>query len=174
MNNDFVDGDFCIDWRFYSEIMYHLVTNAIKFNKNKGKITIRTQISSEIAAPLLKTISEDQKWGYLTTEIKDTGLGMSAAKIAGLFKTFKRSLDQTKKYLLNQDDNKIAFANEGIGLGMTTAKILVEACGGFIDVKSKENEGTTIVFSVRICSNPHRSAQSSLAATPDFLKEIQK
>ena len=37
-----MDGSekFCLDWRVYKSILYHIVYNAIKFSNNQGKIGI--------------------------------------------------------------------------------------------------------------------------------------
>ena len=35
-----VPEDMCTDWKVYEEILFHLVTNAIKFNKNNGSLSI--------------------------------------------------------------------------------------------------------------------------------------
>jgi len=31
---------FCLDWRVYKSILYHIMQNAIKFSNNQGKIAI--------------------------------------------------------------------------------------------------------------------------------------
>jgi hypothetical protein len=33
----------CLDWRVYKSILYHIVSNAVKFSNNQGKIGIEIQ-----------------------------------------------------------------------------------------------------------------------------------
>lgn len=43
----------CIDWRVYSSILYHLIFNAVKFNKPEGVIIIRLKLQSNFNSHLL-------------------------------------------------------------------------------------------------------------------------
>lgn len=87
----FGDLNFCMDWKVYTEIMHQLVTNAIKFSTKDGKIIIKTTVLGEGKYALFCD---------LVTQIADSGIGMDERKMEGLFMTFKRSLEQTQKYLL--------------------------------------------------------------------------
>lgn len=66
-----------------------------------------------------------------------------------MFVAFSQIIEVRKKYILSDnEETKIS----GVGLGLSTAKALVEACGGNIYIKSKENVGTKITFSVKVCN----------------------
>ena len=36
-----IPDDICVDWTLYSEILFHLVQNALKFTQKGGKLTLR-------------------------------------------------------------------------------------------------------------------------------------
>jgi signal transduction histidine kinase len=66
----------------------------------------------------------------MTISIKDSGIGISAAEIDNIFERFVR----------------FSRHNEGLGLGLPIAKVIVEAHGGRISVESSPGQGS--VFSV--------------------------
>ena len=74
----------------------------------------------------------------LVVSVIDTGLGISEADQKKLFQLFGK-LKASKH--LNQ---------QGVGLGLTICKKISEFMGGLISVKSKENEGSTFTFSIKI------------------------
>ncbi|PKI03599.1 HAMP domain-containing sensor histidine kinase [Glaciecola sp. 33A] len=67
---------------------------------------------------------------FITISIKDSGEGISAAEIDNIFERFVR----------------FSKHNEGLGLGLPIAKVIVEAHGGRISVESSPGQGST--FSV--------------------------
>jgi signal transduction histidine kinase len=79
---------------------------------------------------------EQASWGYLVTRITDTGHGIKQEKMKDLFKTFK-----------NVGKGGI-LTTAGIGIGLSTARTLTNAMGGFITVKSVEEIGTSITFAL--------------------------
>lgn len=74
--------------------------------------------------------------GFIKTEVKDTGIGISDEKKKSLFKLFS---------LISKNDNGI-LRSEGIGLGLSICKQLIEFVGGEIQLHSQENEGTRVSF----------------------------
>jgi len=74
----------------------------------------------------------DERDGMVVIEVRDTGIGMSAAVQARIFDPF---------YTLKP-------VGEGTGLGLTTCLAIVHAMGGSITVESEEGRGTT--FRIRL------------------------
>lgn len=70
----------------------------------------------------------------LTIVVRDSGIGMTEQQVKGLFRPFTR-FDKS--------------GEDGIGLGLTIVKILTEANGGSIDVKSKYMSGTEFFVTFR-------------------------
>lgn len=100
------------------QIMYNLVSNAIKFTEN-GKI--------EFGVKLL-----DQQ--TLEFFVKDTGIGIAKEKHGTIFEKF------------GQADPSVTRKYGGSGLGLTISKKLVELLGGEIRIESEEHSGSTFYF----------------------------
>ncbi|HMG89147.1 MAG TPA: tetratricopeptide repeat-containing sensor histidine kinase [Chryseolinea sp.] len=101
-------------------VVRNLISNAIKFTPEGGKIT-------------LKTIRQN---GAVVASITDTGVGMSENVIDKLFR-------------IDSKHSTKGTANEkGTGLGLILCKEFVEKNGGKIWVSSKEGEGSVFSFSL--------------------------
>ncbi|MDO4662639.1 MAG: HAMP domain-containing sensor histidine kinase [Tissierellia bacterium] len=98
-----------------TQIMYNLITNAIKAIGKDGNINI--------------TLKEDKKNIYI--DVKDDGVGIEKEKIPYIFDRFYRI-----------DDARNTKTN-GHGLGLSITKTFTEALDGRIKVKSKLGSGST-------------------------------
>ncbi len=92
----------------------NLVSNAIKYNKENGQIKI-----------------EIKKSDILQIKIEDTGVGIKPKDLNKVFERF---------YVADSSRNKKISST---GLGLSIVKHIVEQHSGNIDVKSKEDIGTT-------------------------------
>jgi len=101
-----------------SQIIYHLVDNAIKFTKN-GNVFIR----------ISKNKSEN-----LVVAIEDTGKGISEGYLAIIFTPF------------SQEEQGYSRGFEGNGLGLALVKKYCDLNDISIDVKSKKGEGSTFTL----------------------------
>jgi signal transduction histidine kinase len=108
------------DRRRLKQILLNLISNAIKYNRPGGTLTVRAYADLD-----------DQ----VRIEVLDTGRGMTPAELGRLFVPFER---------LSAASRGI----EGRGLGLAVSKALVEAMDGSIDVASTLGIGS--VFSVRL------------------------
>ncbi len=97
-------------------IIYNLISNALKFTQEGGKILLVAQQETEQNG--LKLI------------VKDSGIGMEAAKLPYIFDRFY------------QVDDSITRKGEGTGIGLALTKELVELMKGSIEVKSELGKGT--------------------------------
>ena len=102
------------------QIFINLISNAIKYNREKGKVTIRCNNNDS---------------DFIHFDIIDTGIGISPNKIEKLFRPFER---------LGVENSII----EGTGIGLVITKQLVEHMGGSIGVESKKDEGSCFWFSL--------------------------
>ncbi len=107
------------------EIMYNLISNAVKFTPESGKIGMRAKkADSEI---------EIMVW--------DTGVGIAPENMKKIFEGFFRV------------DTPYSRVTEGTGLGLPLSKKLVELHGGKLTVESEGlNKGTSIKFTLPIIS----------------------
>lgn len=102
------------------QVWVNLIENAIKFSKQNGKIDI-------------KEFEEDDEVNVL---IKDYGVGMQEDEIEKIFERFYQA--------------DISHSEEGSGLGLAIVKRIIELSGGKIEIKSKQNEGTTAIVKLPI------------------------
>ena len=109
-----------------NEIFINLISNAIKYTPEGGKVKYTAYQNGEI---------KDGKVTYYF-EVADNGMGMSEDFQKHLFEAFSR--EQSAK----------VSRTEGTGLGLSIVKRIVDMADGKIDVKSKLNEGS--VFTVEL------------------------
>lgn len=111
---------FIISESSYLEIIFNnLISNAIKFTNNDGKIFIS-----------LKKLNEN----YFIT-FKDNGCGMTKETGNHIFDKFY------------QGDT--SHSKEGNGLGLTLVKKVIDVLGGSISVESEINVGTTFIITIK-------------------------
>jgi signal transduction histidine kinase len=105
------------DERAIKQIMLNLMSNAVKFSHEGGRIDIRTSL--------------DDAEG-LTLEVADRGIGMAAAEIERALQPFGQAKPATTRN------------HGGTGLGLPIAKGLVEAHGGRLMIESTPGRGTVV------------------------------
>jgi signal transduction histidine kinase len=113
--------DINTDKKMFKQILINVVANAIKYNNAGGSVTITGK-------------SDD---GYLTLDIKDTGQGIPESMHGLLFQPFAR---------LKRD-----AAIEGVGLGLSVVKSLIDILKGTISLESKLGKGSR--FRIRLPLN---------------------
>jgi two-component system CheB/CheR fusion protein len=118
------------------EIIYNLVSNAVKFTPDGGKIGMRAKkIGSEIEVVV---------W--------DTGVGIAAENMGKIFEGFFRV------------DTPYSRVTEGTGLGLPLSKKLVELHGGKFSVESEGlNKGTSVRFTLPIVSKREVQDEKSIS-----------
>jgi signal transduction histidine kinase len=104
-------------------IFLNLLSNAIKYTPKQGRVTLKMH----------QTHSE------AVVEVQDTGYGIPDKDLPYIFDRYHRV--QGAKYRA-----------AGSGLGLTIAKVFVEAHGGTINVTSNEDEGS--VFTIKLPLHP--------------------
>lgn len=103
-----------VDYTRFKQILLNLISNAIKYNRADGRVTLTAQ-----------------PWGtgMMRFSIADTGPGIARDKQAHLFEPFNR---------LGADSRDV----EGTGIGLTITKRLVQAMNGLIGFHSQEGQGS--------------------------------
>lgn len=118
-----LEGESCIIKgirRYLYEIIYNLCDNAIRYNKENGKVIIDVS----------------QKDGNTVLSVTDTGIGIPAEHQSRIFERFYRV------------DKSHSKETGGTGLGLSIVKHAVAFHGGKIKLESKVNEGTTITVTL--------------------------
>jgi len=101
------------------QVLTALIANAIKYNRPGGAVLIEARQSAE----------------NISLSVHDTGPGLPAARMEGLFQPFNR---------LGREASDVP----GAGLGLAVARRLIEAMGGKLDAESREGEGAA--FTIRL------------------------
>eukprot|EP00347_Sterkiella_histriomuscorum_P022073 403331778 len=132
---------FCDEKRI-KQVLFNLVGNALKFTQ-QGSIKLsltserKTSVTRESFSALVQTINNStQEDIILHFTVEDTGIGIKEEDQSKLFKLFG-------KLKAHNNINK-----NGVGLGLTISKKLVEQLGGQIEVKSVVGQGTTFNFNI--------------------------
>jgi PAS domain S-box-containing protein len=106
------------------QVMTNLMENAVKFTE-QGRITLKVRQQMETDSHVV-----------VRFEVSDTGIGISEEDRLLLFEKFSQiDAAQTRRF-------------QGVGLGLATARHLVETLGGLIDVESRPGIGSTFWFSI--------------------------
>jgi PAS domain S-box-containing protein len=113
------DAEFAVlDGGKIRQVLYNLVSNAIKFSRERGKVSV---------------VSVPNGFGGIRLRVIDQGIGIRKEDIPKLFRQFQ------------QLDSGSARHYPGSGLGLVITKKLVELHGGTVEVESVFGEGS--VFS---------------------------
>jgi len=111
------------DPNLFKKLLQHLLTNAIKFTPNEGKITV--------AARALAPHNAELPYGGIELVVSDTGVGVDPASRDIIFSKFYQPGDLSK-----HSTSKTRFKGSGAGLGLALSKGIVEAHSGRIWVES--------------------------------------
>ncbi|MFZ1419649.1 MAG: sensor histidine kinase, partial [Leptotrichiaceae bacterium] len=98
----------------YSQLLQNLMSNAIKYNKKNGKVSINLTRSDK----------------DIILEVSDTGIGIEKDKIKYIFERFYRCDTSRSKEV------------QGNGLGLSIVKELISNMGATVEVESELNRGT--------------------------------
>ncbi len=105
------------DERRLRQIVINLLTNAVKYTLEGGKIRVGTEMSGD---------------GALVLSVSDTGIGMTDTEIYKAMEPF------------GQIDSAHSRREEGTGLGLPLTRALVELHGGVLEIESETGVGTTV------------------------------
>jgi PAS domain S-box-containing protein len=120
-----VEADICAelppliaDPRALKQVLLHLLSNAIKFTREGGSIGVSARVDDD---------------GHLAVEVFDTGIGIPEGRLESVFQPFV------------QGDATLGRRHDGIGLGLSIAKSLVEQHGGHLEIRSTQDVGTSVI-----------------------------
>lgn len=117
-----------------NQVVTNLITNAIKFTEEGGKIRVELKVSRD----------------KVKVGVIDSGVGISRENLHRLFDKFVQ---------VSKDEQAI---RRGVGLGLSIAKELVERHGGQIWVESKPGVGSRFYFTLPRFSTKHIEDQRSI------------
>ena len=123
----------------FEQVIWALLDNAVKYSPAGSPIAVRV-IGEQAATGLVSRI-----------EVEDHGAGMSETDRASALEPFHRS-EQAKR-----------LAPDGSGIGLTTARGLIDAMDGSLHLRSQLGRGTTAVIEL-----PAESAASDVEHSPNL------
>lgn len=119
-----VDGDplpeIEADPRALKQVLLNLMSNAVKFTPEGGKVMVRTFDAAD----------------GVVLQVADTGIGISEEDLPRVGRPFE------------QIENQHSKKHQGSGLGLALSKSLIEMQGGTLRIDSQLGKGTTVSFSL--------------------------
>jgi signal transduction histidine kinase len=112
-------GDITLDRRKFKQVLYNLLSNALKFTGDGGKVQL---------------FAEPRDPHRFKLVVKDTGIGIKPEDLGRLFKEFE------------QLESDVRRRQEGTGLGLALTRRIVELLGGKIDVESEIDKGSSFTI----------------------------
>lgn len=109
------------------QVLLNLLTNAIKYNREKGEIRVK---ASEVT---------DAEHPFVQVAVADTGYGISKEHQKHMFEKFYRVSDT-------------AGFTQGTGLGLAIAKQIIEAHGGQITLESEQGVGSNFAITLPLAT----------------------
>jgi CheY-like chemotaxis protein len=128
------------DARSLRQVLMNMVSNAVKYNRNGGWVTVT----------LL-----DSPPGRCVIAIEDTGSGLTDAQLSRLFQPFER---------LGHETSDI----EGSGLGLVITRSLIELMGGTVTLSSVPGAGTLARIDLPAAEAPPAPPSPPAEALPMF------
>jgi signal transduction histidine kinase len=132
--------DFVTERRVIRQILFNLVSNAVKFTMGGGTVTVAVVPAAD---------------GGLVLRVSDTGIGIDPAITHQVLQPFQNV------------SNLLAHKPGGTGLGLPLCRVFAELLGGEIAIASRLDQGT--VISVRLpagCFVPAKDEASAPADQP--------
>jgi GAF domain-containing protein len=109
------------DERKVKQVLLNLLSNALKFTPEGGRIDVRATLSD----------------GRVEVSVADTGVGIAPEDQEAVFEEFRQ---------VGTADKKV----EGTGLGLALSRKFIELHGGRIWVKSQLGQGSTFTFTLPV------------------------
>jgi signal transduction histidine kinase len=130
-----------------SQVLNNLISNAIKFTKENGNVTVQVVLHKNDGNIIEEGKGAGINWfinknitnipDSLFVAVTDNGIGIAPDQIGKLFNKFIQA--------------KSTFvAKEGTGLGLAIIKSIIDSHGGIVGVESVEGQGTTFYFTLPI------------------------
>ncbi len=132
-------GEIEADLRRIRQILFNLLSNALKFTPAGGSVTLAARV----------------RHGMAEIAVRDTGIGIPLQEQARIFEAFQQASGAT------------AQSTEGTGLGLTLVRRLVELHGGQIWLESAPGQGSTFTFTIPLRQPPGSPANEPAAERPD-------
>ncbi|MBE9032881.1 PAS domain S-box protein [filamentous cyanobacterium LEGE 11480] len=143
-----------VDARRIRQVLINLLTNAVKFTPEDGRVTLAVSIESPSRDDCrVDTTAFSGEVPHLSAQrlrimVTDTGIGISPAQVNKLFQPFI------------QVDSALNRKYEGTGLGLALVKRIVELHGGSVSVTSEVGVGSCFIVDLPCVIEPISTRKS--------------
>lgn len=122
-----------------AQIIDNLLTNAIKYTRDGGRITIALKREN----------------GMVALKVKDTGVGIETELMPYIFEVFRQSKQSLDR------------SHGGLGLGLALVKTLTEMHGGRVEARSDgKDKGAEFIVRLPLAKNPAPKPQDDARKSP--------
>ena len=132
-------GTFTIDADKVRDSVLNLLTNAIKFTPDGGRVRLSATLEDGGDAARI--------------EVSDSGIGLEPRALAHLFEPFFTEFEVD-----THSSGDFGFRKRGLGLGLSLVKKFVELHGGSVHAESEPGAGTIVVMRLPRSSRPEAAA----------------
>ena len=124
----------------FQQILLNLLTNAIKFTPDGGRIDVTC----------------DDEAGMMRIRVKDTGVGVRSSDLARVFEPF-----------VQIDRHLTKATQQGVGLGLSISRELARAMRGDLTLQSEEGTGSTFTLTLPIASEASLTPPIAISTVGD-------
>lgn len=118
------------DQRAIRQILINLISNAVKFSRPNGLVTVRVRRAA--GGP-----GRDEPSGGISIAVIDRGIGMSPETLARIFEPFFQGTGADFHH-----------KREGTGLGLAISQKLAQMHGGTVTIESELGKGSTVTLTL--------------------------
>jgi signal transduction histidine kinase len=113
------------------QVFTNLIGNSIKYTPDGGRISLSVRVieAGKVLAPHVRSAD---RGGFIEVVVEDTGVGVAEEDQERIFKRFYEVKDPSL-----HSTSKTSFMGGGLGLGLPTARGIVEAHDGWLWVESE-------------------------------------
>jgi signal transduction histidine kinase len=123
-------GSFEVDVHRMKQVLFNLISNAVKYTPAGGRITLEARNTGD----------------WIAITVADTGIGIPESDLDRVFGKFERTNPQARQ--------------SGAGLGLSLVKSFVELHGGRIEITSAPHQGTRVTCYIPIRTSVAVSANA--------------
>ncbi len=159
-------GSIRADPRKVKQILYNMLSNAVKFTPEGGRVTLRARqvrrtAVGQVSGPWTGRcfpVADHAFADFLEIRVTDTGIGIVPEALGQLFRPF------------SQIDSGLARKFEGTGLGLALVKLLAELHGGSVAVESAAGEGSCFTVWLPRRTSPDAASAPINESAPQSIK----
>lgn len=145
------------------KILFNLLSNAFKYTKENGKISVSLNLIKSEGSKKIKD-NKLSKGTYIECSVTDNGIGIPKEELKSIFDRYYQATAAQKNQI------------PGTGIGMELVQKLISRHHGFITVESEENVSTVFSFYIPVNKSKYPKKERIQVGTPlkkNFIKSSE-